>query len=112
MWNEPSADDLACLPPLYHQQNRSWRNIEIHQHYFIGGCDWYAAEYEPKERLFFGYAILHQDLQKSEWGYFSLDEMREVRVKGIEVDRDLHWAVRPASDIEKIVAAHRARGID
>ena len=71
----------------------------IHIHFFIGGSDWYAAEYSPDERNFFGYAILNNDLQRSEWGYFNYDEMRAIRIPpGIEIDRDLHWGVRPASE--------------
>jgi transposase-like protein len=36
--------------------------------FFLGGCDWYAVEYGLEDRLFFGYAILNDDLLNSEWG--------------------------------------------
>ena len=59
----------------------------IYEDFFIGGCDWYAAEYSPADRLFFCYAILHDDFQNAEWGYSSLDEMLQINVHGIEIDR-------------------------
>jgi len=75
----------------------------IHLHFFIGGCDWYIAEYSPEEDLFWGYAILNGDTEMAEWGYISFKELRELVVgPGIEVDRDLHWEPRAAGEISKI----------
>lgn len=54
------------------------------------GCDRYVSEYSPQEYIFFGCAILNGDFQNSEWGYDSLDELRDVNVRGLEIDRDLH----------------------
>lgn len=82
----------------------------IHMHFFLGSCDWYAAEYSPADRIFFGYAILNNDLQNAEWGYFSLDELRDVHIQGIEVDRDLHWRIRRAGEVERIVQAYQYQG--
>ena len=72
----------------------------IHQHYFLGGCDWYMAQYSPDDRLFFGYAILNNDYQNAEWGYTSLDELADINLHGIEVDRDLHWQPTRLGGIE------------
>ena len=111
MWNEPTEAELARLPPLYATESTPWEQTVIHEHFFLGSCDWYAAEYGAEERLFFGYAILNDDLDNAEWGYFSFDELRELRLRGgIEVDRDLHWRSRPASEVERIVAGHGGRG--
>ena len=109
MWNEPSEERLRQLPPLYATEKTDWRDTIIHEHFFLGGCDWYIAEYGPADRLFFGYAILNNDLDNAEWGYVSFNELRSVNVRGIEVDRDLHWRPRPASEIERIVEAYRGR---
>lgn len=103
MWNEPTDAELAKLPRLYATEHIAVADKLIHQHYFIGGCDWYAAEYGTEDRLFFGFAILNDDLQNAEWGYFAYDELREINVHGIEVDRDLHWRVRKACEVERIV---------
>ena len=74
-------------------------------HFFIGGCDWYAAEYSPEEQCFFGLAILNNDLQNAEWGYFGLQELSELKVKFLEVDRDLYFKPKKACEIEKICEA-------
>lgn len=110
MWNEPSVKRLARLPSLYATENTPWEQTVIHEHFFLGGSDWYAAEYDPADRLFFGYAILNNDLDNSEWGYFSYDELREINIRGLQIDRDLHWRVRPAGEVERIVQGHRGRG--
>lgn len=107
MWNEPTLEQLKRLPRLYSTDTTRWQDKLIYEHFFIGGCDWYAAEFGEREQTFFGYAILNDDLDNSEWGYFALNEMRSVRVRGIEIDRDLHWTVRKASEVDRIVAAQQ-----
>lgn len=109
MWNEPSAQELAKLPRFYETEDVEWPEKIIHMHFFLGGCDWYMAEYCPPERNFFGFAILNDDLQNAEWGYISFDELRSVNVRGLEVDRDLHWRIRKASEVERIVKAYDAK---
>ena len=78
MWNEPSSDELEKLPRLYATENTPMPDTTIHMHFFLGGCDWYVAEYDSNERVFFGYAILSNDLEMAEGGYISFDELREV----------------------------------
>ncbi|MCA9272817.1 MAG: DUF2958 domain-containing protein [Phycisphaerales bacterium] len=103
MWNKPTYQQLSRLPALYSTESTSWCDKIIHEHFLIGGCDWYAAEWDPDDRRFFGYAILNQDYQNAEWGYFSLDEMDSINIRGLEIDRDLHWDPRPAGTIDDIV---------
>lgn len=56
---------------------------------------WYASEYDPEERLFFGVVIGHE----REAGYFSLDELRQVRGPGgLQIERDLFWTPKPLKD--------------
>jgi len=107
MWNEPTVGQLSRLPRLYATEQVPTKDKILYVHFFLGGCDWYAAEYDDKDRLFFGYAILNDDLQNAEWGYMSFDELRYVRTRsGMEVDRELHWTARRASEIERICLAH------
>lgn len=105
MWNEPSPAQLARLPALYATESTPWPEKLIYEHFFLGASDWYMAEYDPKQRIFFGFAILNADFDNAEWGYTSYRELRALRVRGIEVERDLHWRVRKASEVDKIVAA-------
>lgn len=110
MWNEPTEGELEKLPRRYETEKVSLEEKIIHMHFFIGGCDWYVAEYEPSERLFFGYAIINNDLRNSEWGYISYDEMRNINVRGIEIDRDLHWKPQRALEIDRIKEAYSRYG--
>ncbi|MEL6497987.1 MAG: DUF2958 domain-containing protein [Planctomycetota bacterium] len=95
------------MPALYSTEHQPWQDKIIHEHFFIGGSDWYAAECDPDGRLCFGYAILNQDYQNSEWGYFSLDELDSINIRGIQIDRDLHWKPTPAGSIDDIVRGMR-----
>ncbi len=102
MWNEPTQEQLNKIPRLYETENVKLKDKLIHLHFFIGGCDWYVAEYDGDD-LFWGYAILHNDYQMAEWGYISFSELKEIKVNGyLEIDNDVHWKVKPASEIEKI----------
>lgn len=103
MYNEPSSKQLSRIPALYSSEDVKLKDKIIHMHFFIGGCDWYIAEYDSTERLFFGYAILGDDFQNAEWGYISFDELRGVKTRqGFEIDRDLYWEADKASNIERI----------
>ena len=54
------------------------------------------------KRLFLGYTILNNAHQNAEWGYTSLDELADINVRGIEVDRDLYWKPTRFGEIEKV----------
>jgi len=104
MWNEPSKERLAQLPKLYETESVSLSDKLIWLHFFIGGSDWYIAEYDGDD-LFWGYAILNNDYINAEWGYISFSELKEIKIDGwLEIDCELeeYWKVRKASEIEKI----------
>lgn len=105
MWNKPSKEELAKLPAFYSTEKVPLKEKIIHLHFFIGGCDWYAAEYSPEEQVFFGFAILNKDLDSAEWGYFSLKELCDLRIKFLEIDRDLHFNPCKAIEVENICKA-------
>ena len=106
MWNEPSKEILSRIPKLYETENVPLKEKNIHLHFFIGGCDWYIAEYDGDD-LFWGFAILNNDYEMAEWGYLSYEELKSINVNNIHIDCDLHWKVRKASEIEKIRIAQR-----
>jgi hypothetical protein len=108
MWNTPSEDRLSRIPKLYETEHVPLQEKLIHLHFFIGGCDWYIAEYDGDD-LFWGFAILNDDFQNAEWGYISFSELKSVKVAGwLEVDCELEefWCVRKASEVEKIRKVH------
>jgi hypothetical protein len=56
---------------------------------------WYATEYDPAERVFFGLVVGLE----TELGYFSLAELESVRgPAGLKIERDLHWSPRPLKE--------------
>jgi len=64
-----------------------------------GAGTWYATEYNPEERIFFGYVSIFGDLN-DEWGYFSLDELESFKGQfGLGIERDLYFGEKRASEI-------------
>lgn len=78
---------------------------------------WYATEYYPEEKSFFGYVSLFGD-HCDEWGYFSLEELESLRGGKIElinndtgikttiiaphlgVERDLYFTEKRFSELD------------
>ncbi len=106
MWNEPTEARLARIPKLYSTENTPMMAKDIHLHFFVGGCDWYVAEYDGKD-TFFGYAILNNNYEMAEWGYVSLSELKDIKVGVMEIDCELErfFPVTRAIDIPKIASA-------
>lgn len=103
MWNVPTKERLSKLPRLYETENVPLKEKPVHLHFFIGGSDWYIAEYDGED-LFWCFAILNNDYEMSEWGYISFSELKEININGIEIDCELEefFPVRRAIEIEKI----------
>jgi hypothetical protein len=99
MWNKPTASRLAKLPRLYETESVELQDKIVHLYFFIGGCDWYAVEFDGED-LFFGYAILNRDFQNAEWGYFSLAELESIKVRFVEIDCEKEISFRPCKAIE------------
>ena len=106
MWNTPSPQRLDRIPRLYETESVSSQDKLIHLHFFIGGCDWFVAEFDSED-TFWGFVILNGDCRNAEWGYFSLAELMAISIRGIEVDCELEhlWLIRPASRVGKIMQA-------
>lgn len=70
--------------------------------YPAGTATWFATEFDPKQRLFFGYASLFGN-HCDEWGYFSLDELESFSGRfDLGIERDLYWTEKPASQVPLI----------
>jgi hypothetical protein len=104
MWNIPTKERLDRIPKLYETEHIPLKEKLIHLHFFIGGCDWYVAEFDGEE-LLWGFAILNNDLEMAEWGYISFSELKSIKINGwLEVDCELekYWRIRPAKAVERI----------
>lgn len=88
------GDIAAKLPPLYATENIN--DPTVHVKFFTPDTSWtwYVTEYDPEQRLCFGYVIgLDREL-----GYFSLEELEEVRgPHGLPIERDLYFQPCPLS---------------
>jgi hypothetical protein len=97
----------APIPALYATQGQPAAEKVLHAHYFVTGCDWWIAEYDPNTGPAFGYACLG-DPNLAEWGYVDLTELEAVAVHDglVVVERDLHWVPVPAREAR--LPGHRA----
>ncbi len=64
-----------------------------------GGGTWYAIEYNPIRKIFFGFVSIFGD-QNDEWGDFSLDELESFRGRfGLGIERDLFFSEKKFREI-------------
>ncbi len=64
-----------------------------------GSATWLLTEYDPLERIAFGYAI---GLAEDEFGYVSLTELESIKGPyGIGIDRDLYIRQKRISEYKK-----------
>jgi hypothetical protein len=62
-----------------------------------GAGTWWATEYDPVDKIFFGYVSIFGD-HCDEWGSFSLQELEGFKgMFGLGIERDLHFEQQPIS---------------
>lgn len=62
-----------------------------------GGWTWYATEYNPEDKIFFGYVVGHFP----EWGTFALEDLKSVRgVLNLPIERDLYFDSKRFSELK------------
>ena len=67
-----------------------------------GAGRWFATEYDPEEKIFFGFVSIFGD-ECDEWGSFSLEELKSYRGHfGLGIERDRFFQPKRASEIEII----------
>lgn len=65
----------------------------------VGAGTWYATEYNPKFRVFFGYVSIYGD-HNDEWGSFSLDELEYYKGPlGLGIERDRYFSEQRISQV-------------
>lgn len=67
-----------------------------------GAETWFATEYDPENEVCFGYICTQPDYH-NEFGYFSIAEMREIRIKpfGLGIERDIYFGQKRLSEALK-----------
>ena len=64
-----------------------------------GAGTWYATEYNPSDKTFYGYVSIFGDWN-DEWGYFSLTELESLKGPfGLGIERDLYFIETPSSKV-------------
>ena len=64
-----------------------------------GAGNWYATEYDPNEKIFFGYVSIFGDYN-DEWGSFSLEELQSYKGNfGLGIERDLYFTEKRISKV-------------
>ena len=90
MWNEPTKEELRLVPDLYSTEDTPCEEKKIYLKFFLGGWTWYVAEISHEDwNTMFGF-VTSPLCPEGEWGYTSLTELKDLKVGGIEVDRDLY----------------------
>lgn len=82
-----TKENLKSLPKLYSGDNKGLSNLKFYVKLFTpDSCwTWYLAEFDPETGIAFG--LVHGF--ESELGYFSLDEITQVKGPlGLPVERD------------------------
>jgi len=87
---------IETIPELYRTEEEG-NDSMIGLHYFLGGSDWYVTELDKEERILFGYVILNEDTEMSEFGYISLNELLGIQ----DVELDFHWEEITIGEMKK-----------
>lgn len=90
------------LPALYSQENND--DPTVHVRWFWGSrAAFYATEYDPATRTFFGWITSELGADCDELCYMTLDEMESMRpARGYrigQIERDMYFSPRPLSEI-------------
>ena len=74
-----TKDLIKIFPKRYEMDGKPKNEVKIIAKFFTpdAQASWYAIEYDPEDRLFFGLANLGDD-QMAELGYFSLSELESL----------------------------------
>jgi len=64
-----------------------------------GQSTWWATEYNPKNKEFFGFVNLMGE-EFAEWGSFSMKELEEIILPfRLKIERDLYFTPQPISKV-------------
>jgi hypothetical protein len=85
------AELRTAIPQLYSQEKISTKEKQVYAKFFFpaGNWTWFVTEGEAEgdDFIFFGFVV--GDF--NEWGYFTLIELESINVRGLRVERDLHF---------------------
>ena len=94
---------VSKFPPIYSNEEKDPKEILIIAKFFCpwNSWTWYATEYDPDSKKFFGFVRGLYD----EMGYFSLEELESIRGPfALTIERDLYFGVHTMAEaMEKCI---------
>lgn len=87
------------IPALYAQDGK-YDDAIAYVKFFTPDSNWtwFATEYDPVDKIFFGLVIGHE----AEQGYFSLGELEKAKgFLGLPVERDLHFTPKTLKEVKE-----------
>ena len=73
----------------------------------MGIGTWFATEYDPGEKMFFGYVSLFNEPGLNEFGSFSLEELESVKLPlGMGIERDMYCSEKTLDEWKKQMSIH------
>jgi len=88
------------LPPLYSQEHEKDPMVICKFFHPLSNMTWYATEGSPEGDDFIFFGWVHS--ASPELGYFSLNEMQEVQVMGLGIERDMQFTPQKLSEVKKL----------
>jgi hypothetical protein len=101
MINPPDEVKLIQMPKIHETLDVAFQEKLVKMRFFREGAEWLAVEYDPRERIFYGYLDVRPGLPH--WGFFALDELMAVCAPCQEVECDSHWTPTKAGEIPLIL---------
>jgi len=91
-----------AAPALYADEDQALEDKQVVAKFFdpTGRFTYYMMEYDPEERMAFGWCVSPLGPDCDELGYMTIDEMEEVKGRfGLGIERDQSFTPRPFRDI-------------
>ncbi len=93
-------DELRTeIPKLYSQETVKTADKIVYAKFFFPAADWTwfvtEGEDEGDYFVFFGFVKGFEE----EWGYFTLNELQNINIQLLKVERDLHFKPGKFADI-------------
>ena len=90
-------EDLKNLPALYSTEDIKDPIVQTKLFHPFGSATWFLTEYDPENKL--GFGLVH--IQETELGYIPMEEIENIRVHGLGVERDSSFKPKPLSEARK-----------
>jgi len=88
--------DLENLPALYSNEDIADPIVQVKLFFPMGQAAWYLTEFDGED-LAFGFCIIHE----AELGYVSMQELKDLNIGGLGVERDTSFTPKKLSEVKK-----------